>query len=214
MEKSSSYHSLTHLDELQRKTLSPRITAKSGGASSEEGRLSRQSPLSLHETSSSKSSSSRKKAHKSLSPLSNSTTQAPVTLQHNDRKRWLLERSLEPSPPCVATTTTPNLSHDVQKIRLNPGKSGHLSDDSLCSSHSSPTLLLSSVPHSSSPTPSTSSRNSSPHSSSSGSPEKEPRKQEARRERCSLDLYLLSPNTDFYQHMCTAWLDMKIVSSK
>jgi hypothetical protein len=203
--KMFSCHSLTHLDQLQQKGQfsSPQITAKSRASS--KGRLTAQSPLSLHGSSSSRPSS-RREAKKSLSPLGNSTPVASALKQY-DRKRWLLERSLEPSPP---RDTTLNLSLDM---KLSPGKPTRLSDDSLASSHSSPTLLLGSQAPSSLSLPS--SRNSSPHSSSSGdleSPEKGPstKKQEARRERCMLHLYLLSPNTDFYQHLCTAWLDQKI----
>ncbi|CAI8031620.1 Uncharacterized protein C12orf56 [Geodia barretti] len=207
----SSCHSLTHLDQLQQKGqfTSPQITAKSRASS--KGRLTAQSPLSLHGASSSRPSS-RREAQKSLSPLGNSTPVASTLKQYN-RKHCLLERSLEPSPP---RATTLNLSRDMKQIQLSPGKPTRLSDDSLASSHSSPTLLLGSQAPSFSPTLSLpSSRNSSPHSSSSGdleSPEKgtSTKKQEARKERCMLHLYLLSPNTDFYQHLCTAWLDQKI----
>ena len=210
MKKSSSYHSLTHLDQLQQKAQfsSPQLTTKSRGSS--RGRHTIQSPLSLHGTSS--SSPSERQTCKSLSPLTDSTHAVSIS-PLEDRKRLLLQRSLEPSPP-RSSTVTPNLSCDVKQPQLNSRTPACLSDDSLCSSQSSPTILLSSASHST-PTLSPSSRNSSPHSSSSGgleSPERDSGKREAKRERCVLDLYLLSPNTDFYQHLHAAWLDQKIVS--
>ena len=210
VKKSSSCLSLAHLDQKRSQSCSPLLQTKSRATT--KGGNTAQSPLSLHGTSP-VSGRGRREAQRLTSPLSDSTATIAVSVsQLDNRKRWLLEKSLQPSPPHVAGAS--NLSREGNQLQVAPGLPAQLSDDSLCSSHSSPSLLLGSATPTS---PSPSSRHSSPLSSSteletcegelsSGGPGK------TKRERCVLDLYLLSPNTDFYHQLCTAWLDQKIVS--
>ena len=211
VKKSSSCHSLPHISQQKNSPLTPVCSTKS--------RVSARSPLALHGTSSTslaqaatgevQSKTGRKTQSLSSSPLRDSSTakcmsSSPVSpLQ--ERKRHLLERSLQLSPHTTATLNTTGTDTLINLQRLT-----RTSEDSLGSSHSSPTIILSSSTHSLH-----ASRHSSPHSSS-GELESglcsRLEKLETKRDSCVLDLYLLSASTNFYQWLCTAWQDQKIVS--
>ena len=97
-------------------------------------------------------------------------------------------------------------------VSMTPSTTSTLTidDDSLCSSRSSPSLLVPSDDR-------TSPVQSSSHcQTGQWSSECDLRRLErclpSKKEREVLDIYLLTPNTDFYHHLCAAWHDQKIVS--
>ena len=161
VKKSSSYQSLAHVERRQKvQSRSPLVPIES------RLKISAQSTLSQHCTSSTSPAHSAVKDGPT-SPL-NTTTAVPSSKVSplEDRKRWLLERSIHLSPP--TNTLTSNHSHNANPSGADSKTAHRVSDDSMCSSQSSPSLLLGSAESQSQHSPH--SNRQSSHSSRQSSP--------------------------------------------
>ena len=124
--------------------------------------------------------------------------------RHDNRKRTLLEKSLKPQSLKFPTNPCESME-DISRLSSN---------DSLFSSQSSPSLLsdqttLSSV---SSSKEKGALRLSTQYLRSSEQDVSKSEQLGKQTEREVLDLYILTPITDFYQHLCTARQDRMMVS--
>ena len=207
--KSSSTHSLEHFSIHQKsRSCSPiKLTADV------KTRTSQHSPPSVHITSASPVNRD-KVPHKCSKPRSVATGDTFAS-PHGKRKRSSLEKSLKTSPEATSITSpkifnkpmaNSNSLRNVQLSTASPSTGDE--SDSLCSSQSSPSLLKE---------PALQVSRGPLHSSLSRRLVSSDRDLSvvglgARTEKGVLDLYILKPNTDFFQHLCTAWQDQKIVS--
>ena len=147
------------------------------------------------------------------------TTSNSLSSLFSDRKQLVLEISpksrLLPSPQSLTLSKTiSDCSHNSLTSSNSSSCDEFTTDDSLCSSQSSPSLLVQSANHSNHLQ-----SHSTLHRSGTWSSERDLRKSEllfpsAEKERDVLNLYLLTPTTDFFHHLCTAWQNQKIVSSE
>lgn len=146
-----------------------------------------------------------------MSPLTLPTDGHPNS--HGNSKRLSLKKSQKLLSPEVSSTE----SH-CDSIPKSLSAATLSTDDSLCSSRSSPSLLSDSVTRPPLSPPGKTGVPLTPYSRSQArwSSERDLRKLEqsgaARNEKEVLDLFILAPNSDFYHHLYTAWQDEKIVS--
>ena len=199
VKRSSSVQSLEHLALHQKsKSCSPAI-AKRQNATAKTKSMQHSPPFSISVTAPFKQ------------PLVTTTPTSRLSRPPGSGKRSSLEKSLNPSPEASS-----NKGH-CDSIPKSSSTTTLSTDDSLWSSQSSLSLLSDSVTHPSPSPPGKATVPSTVYSSSQAawSSERDLRQSEqhgTHTEREVLDLYILTPNSDFYHHLCTAWQDEKIVS--
>lgn len=211
LHKSSSGHSLEHFSR-QQKFQSPSPVLPREMKTSAKTCTG---PPPFHITPS--SSVTSKRILQKPSPLLDATGGGLASL-HGSRKRLLLEKPLTISPQVTSSRKLSDQPQDTLRSVPQTQSTTNLSasdpTDSLCSSRSSPSLLDGSIV----PAFSALSVRNPLHLSTQSlvNSERDLRKVglelSKKTEREVLDLYILKPNTDFYQHLCSAWQDQKIVS--